>query len=267
MCGKLFSTIFFNSLALKKKVHTRLVLGLSFLLILGLWGCGKGAVDSRPVRPADGPLEKPLDPDASLWELGHYQVVKPGMTLWRLAHENGVDLDHLAALNGIIDPTDIEAGTVLWIPGAPGDRIKPADPVRAPGDFAALWPFQPGIGIPTSHFGAPRKGHKHQGVDISVKDKEKVRALAGGTVSWAGKQRGYGKVVYLDHGGGWQTRYAHLDSIKVDSGERVAPGDVLGRAGRTGRTYGADPHLHLEIRFRGKPLDPWPYLRPSYRTN
>jgi murein DD-endopeptidase MepM/ murein hydrolase activator NlpD len=100
----------------------------------------------------------------------------------------------------------------------------------------------------------------HEGVDIKTRPGEPVRAAAAGTVSFAGRQRGYGNVVIVDHGSGFTTRYAHLFYAAVRRGDRVGAGETIGRAGKRGTATGT--HLHFEIRYRGKPLDPMRYLRP-----
>ena len=69
----------------------------------------------------------------------------------------------------------------------------------------------------------------------------------------------YGTVVVLDHGGGWQTLYAHLDGFDVEVGQRVAAGTQIGRVGATGKVTG--PHVHLEMLLNGQRVDPEPLLQ------
>jgi murein DD-endopeptidase MepM/ murein hydrolase activator NlpD len=64
----------------------------------------------------------------------------------------------------------------------------------------------------------------------------------------------YGTVVVLDHGNGWQTLYAHLDTFEVRVGQRVLAGERIAKVGRSGRVTG--PHLHLEALFNGQRMDP-----------
>ncbi len=99
----------------------------------------------------------------------------------------------------------------------------------------------------------------HFGVDIAAPEGAPVAARAGGEVVYAGWAGGYGLVVVLDHGGGYQTVYAHLRRARVAPGFPVRPGEVVGEVGSTGRSTG--PHLHFEVRYRGVPVDPLPYLR------
>jgi len=73
-------------------------------------------------------------------------------------------------------------------------------------------------------------------------------------VSFAGRTGGYGRMVVLEHGNGWETRYAHLHRIKVDKGDRVRRGRKLGTVGHSGKADGN--HLHYEVRRGGVPIDP-----------
>ena len=89
-------------------------------------------------------------------------------------------------------------------------------------------------------------------------DNEAVQVAAGGKVTIAGWLRGYGKVVYVDHGNGLSTRYGHLSQINVTLGQTVTRGQVIGLVGSTGRSTG--PHLHYEVRINNQPVDPKQYL-------
>jgi murein DD-endopeptidase MepM/ murein hydrolase activator NlpD len=77
-------------------------------------------------------------------------------------------------------------------------------------------------------------------------------------VSFAGRTGGYGRMVVLEHGNGWETRYAHLHRIKVEKGDRVRRGRKLGTVGHSGNADGN--HLHYEVRRRSVPVDPRPTL-------
>jgi murein DD-endopeptidase MepM/ murein hydrolase activator NlpD len=93
----------------------------------------------------------------------------------------------------------------------------------------------------------------HRGIDIPDPVGTPVHAAGSGTVTFAGWSRGYGNMVRIDHGGGNETRYAHLRSITVVPGA-VEQGAVIGNVGSTGRSTGA--HLHFEVRQRGASIDP-----------
>lgn len=110
----------------------------------------------------------------------------------------------------------------------------------------------------------------HKAVDV-VKHKSQVETIVAhsdGTVIFcqtgqktnknAKGNASYGNCVKIDHGNGYATLYAHLDTVAVSYGQVVKQGQVLGRMGSTGKAYGA--HLHFEIRKNNKPIDPTPYL-------
>lgn len=104
----------------------------------------------------------------------------------------------------------------------------------------------------------PRIWQHHWGIDIAAPHGTPVLASASGTVQYAGAYAGYGRTVYIDHGGGWTTLYAHLSAIHVVPGQRVAQATVVGAVGSEGRSTG--PHLHFEIRYKDRPVDPLEYL-------
>jgi len=118
----------------------------------------------------------------------------------------------------------------------------------------------------TSHFGVrsdpfTRRPALHSGIDFRARTGEPVYATAAGRVVSAGRAGGYGKLVEIDHGNGLTTRFAHLSVISVDEGDEVAAGDLVGRAGSTGRSTG--PHLHYETRIDGRAVDPTRFLRAA----
>jgi len=88
----------------------------------------------------------------------------------------------------------------------------------------------------------------HSGVDLLAAKETPVQAIGEGTVAFANEQGTYGKLVIINHSGGLQSRYAHLDSIKVFVGQKVKKGDILGAVGTTGTRSISQPHLHFEVR-------------------
>ncbi len=78
--------------------------------------------------------------------------------------------------------------------------------------------------------------------------------LRSGRVIFADEYAGYGKLVTIEHRGGLVTLYGHLSEIRVNLGEKLKAGSIIGRVGSTGAATG--PHLHFEIRRNGKPMDP-----------
>ncbi|MBD8498887.1 peptidoglycan DD-metalloendopeptidase family protein [Paenibacillus arenosi] len=123
-----------------------------------------------------------------------------------------------------------------------------------------------GMFITDWHDSDPRCSRKnHNGIDFDLVMNDPVHAVWAGRVTEARAMNGYGKVVYIDHGNGWQTRYAHLNSISVNRGEQVSAGDIIGLGGNTGLSIssqgGDGTHLHFEVRLNGTDLNPEPFLR------
>ena len=96
------------------------------------------------------------------------------------------------------------------------------------------------------------------GVDFDAAAGAPVRAVAAGRVVHAGWFKGYGNLVIVDHGEGYHTLVAHLASMKTAMGEEVDAGDVLGTVGDSGSLKG--PYLYFEVREKGRPVDPRPWL-------
>jgi len=99
----------------------------------------------------------------------------------------------------------------------------------------------------------------HAGLDLAAFERAPVVATSPGQISFAGVRSGYGNVVEIDHGHGFKTRYAHLRDIQVQRGDRVAIGQRVGSMGSTGRSTAT--HLHYEVWFRGRAVDPVNFLR------
>jgi septal ring factor EnvC (AmiA/AmiB activator) len=96
------------------------------------------------------------------------------------------------------------------------------------------------------------------GVDVEAPAGSPVRAVAPGRVVHAGWFKGYGNLVIVDHGEGYHTLVAHLAAMRTAMGEEVEAGDVLGTVGDSGSLKG--PYLYFEIREKGRPVDPKPWL-------
>lgn len=99
----------------------------------------------------------------------------------------------------------------------------------------------------------------HYGIDLTGPRGCPVYCTGNGIVTKAEYARGYGKLVEIDHGYNYKTRYAHLDKIDVTVGQRLKRGEVVGKLGNTGRSTG--PHLHYEVRYLNKPVNPLDYYR------
>jgi murein DD-endopeptidase MepM/ murein hydrolase activator NlpD len=130
-------------------------------------------------------------------------------------------------------------------------------PLSPDGVLVLQWPAE---GTITDGFG-PRWGRMHLGLDIGILRSLDLHAAAAGTVErvgWLAGYEGYGQVVVVDVGDGYETMYAHLSRIDVKPGAILAAGDHVGVAGCTGSCTGT--HLHFELRDFGKPVDPMPFI-------
>jgi murein DD-endopeptidase MepM/ murein hydrolase activator NlpD len=134
------------------------------------------------------------------------------------------------------------------------------------GGAGCALPRWPAEGPLTSPFGLRFRSFLpsvHHGVDIYVPTGTPVRTALPGRVRFAGEMRGYGRVIWIDHRRGVITVYAHLSEIRVQRGDRIEGGQVVGLSGATGDVTA--PHLHFEVWKGGRPVDPVQFLgrRPS----
>jgi len=107
-----------------------------------------------------------------------------------------------------------------------------------------------------------KKREFHKGLDLRAKRMTPVRAPANGVVEWAGyhKSSGFGNLVIIDHNYGFKTSYGHLSKkMVVKAGQFVKKGDIIAYTGSSGLSTG--PHLHYEIRFITRPLNPLPFVK------
>ena len=216
---------------------------------------------------------------------GVYHTIQPGETLYSLSRRYQVPVEDIASANDIVDPTRLQVGDEIFVPFADEVKTKdtPASAKKSPKAVASaprktsskpkhgggsvasarhkpagspdfIWPVK---GVVTSTFGA-RWGRVHNGVDIAgPMGTHIVAAAAGKVVFSASGQRGYGNLIIIDHGE-YLTVYAHCQKRMVQDGDMVQRGQVIATVGKTGRATG--PHLHFEIRYRKKPVDPLIYL-------
>lgn len=167
-------------------------------------------------------------------------------------------LPHLAE---VLDPAGWSTRWMVSLRDASADIVDGAlalIPTPAIPDLTVLC-ASPVPGVESSGFGWRRDPiHKrdkfHKGTDFRADRGTPVYVAGAGVVAFTGRQTGYGNVIYVDHGGGVVTRYAHLSRIEVKTGAAIPAARQIGRVGATGRATG--PHLHFEIRLDGRAVDP-----------
>jgi murein DD-endopeptidase MepM/ murein hydrolase activator NlpD len=127
-------------------------------------------------------------------------------------------------------------------------------PIAAPLDYFTI----------SSHYGKRRdpinkRWASHYGIDFGGAKRTSVFVTAPGKVTYAGRKGKYGKLIEVDHGLGFKTRYGHLHKILVKRGQKVDYRTKIGLMGSTGRSTG--PHLHYEITVKGKHQNPWRFIK------
>ncbi|WP_164914068.1 M23 family metallopeptidase [Aquimarina sediminis] len=107
--------------------------------------------------------------------------------------------------------------------------------------------------VVTSRYGW-RRGRPHQGIDIDLHTGDSVKTILGGKIRYVGYHGGHGNTIVVRHHNGLESVYAHLSKILVKENDDVKRGDVIGKGGVTGNARGS--HLHLEVRYHGKSINP-----------
>ncbi|MBP1926371.1 murein DD-endopeptidase MepM/ murein hydrolase activator NlpD [Sedimentibacter acidaminivorans] len=162
--------------------------------------------------------------------------------------------------NGIQIAKDVISEKVIEKPKTEVIITGTQDPPPKKGTGFFINPL-PGSTI-SSRFGS-RSGGFHLGQDMAKAYGSSIKAADGGTVTFAGYSGSYGKMVEIDHGGGFTTRYAHCSTLYVTTGEKVYQGKIIGLVGMTGVTSG--PHVHFEVRKYGNVVNPASYIGVQYR--
>lgn len=239
--------------------------------------------------PETGSGSPPLQPPFGTVE------VREGDSLSGIARRHGVSLRDLIEVNRASPPYRIYPGQKLRLPDRPaaespsrngGGRAEPR-PVsgvstvesgapaeetlaeRSPanaessnglqtpeGGFDFMWPLKGRI---LARYGRIGDGRRNDGINIAGGRGDPVRAVADGTVTYAGNEiRGFGNLLLVRHADGWISAYAHNERVLVRKGERVRKGQVVSRVGSTGNV-GA-PQLHFELRRNNRLVDPERHL-------
>lgn len=250
-----------------------LLRALVALWLVSVIGCG-----SKPpprTRARTSALQPLADDPPEL--IGVWYTVQRGDLLSAIATRHEVPLNDLIEINGIEDPNALEVGQDLFLYGVdklvarlskkkpskkPGKRQPKPPPLKPSGDSSSkfAWPVKKSKSRLSSGYG-PRWGKVHRGLDMAAKQGTPIYAAAAGTVIYSdNKQRGYGNLIIIQHAEQFVTVYAHNRRNLVDEGDQVRQGQRIGEVGSTGRSTG--PHLHFEIRVKGKAKDPIQYLPP-----
>jgi murein DD-endopeptidase MepM/ murein hydrolase activator NlpD len=228
-----------------------------------------------------------LNPDTVIWtnqlgdgsslQIGQSLMIPPTDGVLYVMHDGDKLANVVSALHGDLkqtidynllrDPSNLAAGTMVMVPGAHFDPPPPPPPA------ASTWsaPTQPwtpppvsrdsnplGFIWPTAGYVSQGFSYWHHGIDIANGYGVPEYAAAAGTVSIAGWYYGYGLTVQIEHTGGFETRYGHMEQVLVSPGQYVAQGQVIGLMGCTGDCTG--PHLHFEVHIGGVAVNPLNYL-------
>lgn len=239
----------------------------------------------------DEDTAKRVKPGDSLYILpvsGVAHTVQSGETAQQIAEKySGAKAEEIVAYNKIIGDT-LEAGVEIIVPNgtrpAPTKAADPAPATTSTNRFARVGGTSRGIITSTvSDTPAPSApaagggyqwptttrriscgfgycyGHRHTGLDIDGEFGDPIYASNSGKVVQAGWSGGYGISVLIDHGGGVQTRYGHLQKLYVGAGQTVSRGQTIGQEGSSGNSSGS--HLHFEVIVNGRFVNPYSYTR------
>lgn len=204
------------------------------------------------IPPVTGIVHKVKRGDTIYSIAKKYEVDAQGIVNWPFNAFTDDEMFSLAVGQLIVVPDGVMPDEQLWDPTTRiARRVTPdAGTVSPTGQF--IWPASGGI---TQYF-----RWYHPALDIANKAAPDVLAADSGTVVVAGTPDswGYGVRVIIDHGNGYQTLYAHLQSVYVQPGQTVNRGSAIGKMGSTGRSTGV--HLHFEVRQNGIAQDPLRFL-------
>ena len=179
---------------------------------------------------------------------GFYYIVKKNERLANILQAHKVTLDKFMAENEHVNVDLLDVGEEIFLPGA--------KPIR----HAEGWLIPVSSRVVTSGYGFRRfpRSAFHKGLDLKA-FYVPVRAAKSGTITYSGWLGGYGNAIVVQHDDTYKTLYAHLSRRHVAVGQRVRRGQVLGRTGDTGYSFG--PHLHFEISKNGENVNPIKFLK------
>lgn len=233
----------------------------------------KYGISSDTIKWANNLTSDAIKPGQTLKILpvtGVSHIVKEGDTLDSVAKKYSAEQQAILdfPFNDVPDDFTLKKGQLLIVPDGTPPEIKAPKPRPQP-QYLAQGPQSPAFSAPGgASFIWPAGGQisqymawYHPGIDIANRAAPGIAAADGGTVVVAGwpDGQGYGNRVVLDHGNGYTSMYAHLSNVYVSVGETVSRGQLIGQMGSTGRSTGT--HLHLEIHYKGVPVNPLAILK------
>lgn len=259
-------------------------------LILCLAACGAPQPAVTPTPAGDPVVYDPQIPppagmlvDANTGSApalkGVWYTVKRGDFISAIASRHGVPTEDLVEINGLTRPEKLEVGQKLFLVNAgraiaprrrrSGTRQQtPRTPVRTPTtprrrNAPFIWPVRTGELV--SYYGK-RGNTMHKGIDIKAPLRTKIYAVADGRVVYSNNtQPGYGNLIIIQHDRDMVSVYAHNRVNMVDEGDSVRQGQEIAEVGATGRTK--TPHLHFELRYKGKAQNPLVRLPATNNLN
>jgi murein DD-endopeptidase MepM/ murein hydrolase activator NlpD len=187
-------------------------------------------------------------------------VVKERESLWSIARLYNVEVSSLRSVNRLKDDIlnvgdklkirieDLSEENVRRILAAQNKKSRFISPLAGKITDKVGWRVHP----------ITKRRHYHKGLDIAAPAGRPIRATDGGRVSFSGFVKGYGNLVIITHGSGYESRYGHCSKLLVKKGEKVTQGQLIARVGATGLATG--PHVHFEIRRYKKVLDPQDFI-------
>jgi LysM repeat protein len=241
-----------------------------------LWGNYATLKDNPEIiRPEQVLNILPVDGTYYQWQQG--DTLKGVATFFKANAEDIIDYpgNHIDLTTIVSGEPQIQPGTWIIIPGGKRELKDWGPPAISRSNPAVARYYGPGScgeiyegAVGTGSFVWPTTSHLisgysfsaiHPAIDIGGALGNAVYAADSGVVVYAGwSNYGYGNLIVIDHGNGWQTAYAHLSAIGVSCGQSVSIGIMIGALGSTGNSTG--PHLHFEMGINGVKVNPLDYV-------